>query len=74
MNFAEQVEELNNEELREAFFEIQEFRKTGVLKIDGIYRRVVEEYEKETGQEIFSPPSMREFFLFEMAKRAYMKE
>ncbi|TWK64336.1 hypothetical protein [Bacillus licheniformis] len=68
MNFAEQVEELNNEELREAFFEIR------VLKIDGIYRRVVEEYEKETGQEIFSPPSMREFFLFEMAKRAYMKE
>lgn len=32
MNFAEKVEELNNEELREAFFEIQEFRKTGVLK------------------------------------------
>lgn len=70
MVFVEElVGKLTDDELQKAFFEIKEWRKTGVLQ-DGIVRETHNHLEMTNGTNI---PifTMSEPFLWEIARRKY---
>jgi recombinational DNA repair ATPase RecF len=64
------IENLSDEELKEGFSEIVEWRETGVLKLNGIVRKTHHQFVESTKGN-FPIYSMDTPFLFEIAKRHY---
>lgn len=59
---------LSDEKLKQAFDEITEWKKVGVLKMDGIVRSVREEFNKENDTDLMIHV-MDTPFLYEISKR-----
>ena len=64
------VSQLTNNELRQAFDEIVEFRKTGIMAEEGLVRAVHADFE-EFNDIDYPLASVEVHILFEMSKRAY---
>lgn len=62
------VEKASNEELKQAFKEIEQERKEGVLKKDGIVQKYHQEFENVVGKEQ-NIRLTQEVILYEMARR-----
>lgn len=68
--FQEIVSQLTNNELRHAFDEIVEFRRTGILAEGGVVRAVHADFE-ESNDTDYPVASVEVHILLEMSKRAY---
>ncbi|WP_240416472.1 hypothetical protein [Paenibacillus periandrae] len=67
------VSELSEEELKQGYDELHELGKTGIL-VQGIVRKVDEEFRREIPTQQFSVTVLERAFLYEIAKRYYNKE
>ncbi|SFR07112.1 hypothetical protein [Desulfoscipio geothermicus] len=65
------VGKLTEDELRQAFKEIDDFRRTGILVQNGIVRKTHCEFEKQVNTELLSLRVTEDAILFEIAKRKY---
>jgi hypothetical protein len=65
------ISELSEEQLKEGYNEFIELNKTGVLKIDGIVRKVDAEFRAEIPTQQFSITVLEKAFLHEIAKKYY---
>lgn len=64
------LEKVSDEELKAAFAELSEWRKTGVLVKEGVVRKYHNEFQTQNNFD-FPIHAIEVHFLFEMAKRAY---
>ncbi|PLS19053.1 hypothetical protein CVD28_01215 [Bacillus sp. M6-12] len=67
------IAEFSNEELKKGFEEIVEWRKTGILKVDGVVREAHKQFT--VGANVMYPiHAMDTPFLFEISKRHYAEK
>lgn len=69
-NLEEIISEYTDQELKQGFEEIVEWRKTGTLEMEGIVRKAHKEFTEPRSMN-FPMHSMEAPFLFEIAKRHY---
>lgn len=64
-----EIQQLTDDELKDAFNEIEGWRKTGHMP-EGVFRSVIKKYKEKTNETLRFHVVENEF-LFEMAKRSY---
>jgi len=70
MTLEDIILKLSDEELKEAFHEIVEWREEGVLKKDGVVRKTRERYVQDTGID-YPVRGMETPILYEISRRKY---
>lgn len=64
------LRELSNDELKQAFDEITEWRNTGILIKEGIVRSIHKDFEEANNTQ-FPVHAIEVHFLYEISRRAY---
>lgn len=64
------INELTDDDLKDAYYQLKDFWNTGVLK-NGIVRNIHNSIESELGEMSYSLHQIERDILFEIAKRKY---
>ena len=72
-SIAQRISNLTEEEIKQAFDEIMEYNRKGILSLDALVRNIRDEFAKEINNQYWDMPCLftANEITFEIAKRHY---